>query len=78
MDPGESRLLIRDGAKVGMDQTADLGPYLLRVIWVLGGLSTALLGSRLFSKIWRRRTLWWDDYVLMAAWVSSIFRPFQV
>ncbi|KAK0638990.1 hypothetical protein B0T16DRAFT_338091 [Cercophora newfieldiana] len=47
-----------------------MGPYLLRVIWVLAGLSTTLLGLRLFSKLWRRRPLWWDDHVLVAAWIS--------
>ncbi|KAK5654249.1 hypothetical protein OQA88_7424 [Cercophora sp. LCS_1] len=50
--------------------TMDMGPYLLRVIWVLAGLSTLLLGLRLYSKLWRRRPLWWDDHVLVAAWLS--------
>ena len=77
MDPAYTRsTLRRDGAPLegegqgrGQGQVG-LGPYLLRVIWVLGGLSTVLLGLRIFSKLWRRRPLWWDDYVLIAAWVS--------
>jgi hypothetical protein len=66
-----------DDIDLGMDM--DMGSYLLRVIWVLGGLSTALLGLRLYSKIWRRRPLWCDDWVLVAAWVRfclSIFSLF--
>lgn len=73
MDPTYTRLMLRNGGQ--LEGQADLGPYLLRVIWVLGGLSTTLLGLRLFSKLWRRRPLWWDDHVLIAAWVSSLSRP---
>lgn len=54
------------------DGPADVGPYLVRVIWVLASLSGLLLGLRLYSKIWRRRSLWWDDYLLIAAWISLI------
>jgi len=61
---------------VNVDMDMDMGPYLLRVIWVLGALSTALLGLRLYSKLWRRRPLWWDDWVLVAAWVSFSFFVF--
>jgi len=76
MDPAYTRLTLRrDGAPLEADGEeqrqgqVNLGPYLLRVVWVLGGLSSALLGLRLFSKLWRKRPLWWDDYALIAAWV---------
>ena len=49
------------------------GPYLLRVVWALAALSTLLLGLRLYCKLSRRRRLWWDDYVLIAAWVALIY-----
>jgi hypothetical protein len=47
------------------------GPYLLRVVWALAALSTLLLGLRVYCKLSRCRRLWWDDYVLIAAWVSA-------
>ncbi|KAB5558098.1 hypothetical protein GE09DRAFT_1221231 [Coniochaeta sp. 2T2.1] len=50
----------------------DVGPYLLRVVWSLAGLSALFLGLRLYSKLWRRRSLWWDDCFLVAAWISLL------
>ncbi|KAH6623400.1 hypothetical protein F5144DRAFT_595577 [Chaetomium tenue] len=48
------------------------GPYLNRVIWSLAALSTVFLGLRVYSKILRRRQLWWDDYVLIASWTALV------
>jgi hypothetical protein len=46
------------------------GPYLLRVIWPLAALSTFFLGLRLYCKLSRRHRLFWDDYFLLASWVT--------
>lgn len=67
---GLTRLQV-SGSKAGTDGPEDVGPYLVRVIWVLAGLSGLFLGLRLYSKLWRGRPLWWDDHFLVAAWVSS-------
>lgn len=40
-------------------------------IWSLCAGTTALLGLRIWCKIHRRHGLWWDDYILIASWVSS-------
>jgi hypothetical protein len=58
-----------DGMEGCIEGPVDVGPYLLRVIWVLAALSGLFLGLRLYSKLWRHRPLWWDDYCLVAAWV---------
>lgn len=49
----------------------DLGPQLNFTIWLLTALSLGFLGLRLYCKFLRGRGLWWDDHVLIAAWVSS-------
>lgn len=59
-----------NGAEACIDGPEDVGPYLLRVIWALAGISGLFLALRLYSKLYRRRPLWWDDCFLVAAWVS--------
>ncbi|KAH8910231.1 hypothetical protein BR93DRAFT_468006 [Coniochaeta sp. PMI_546] len=61
-----------NGVEACIQGPADVGPYLLRVIWVLAGLSGLFLALRLYSKLWRRRPLWWDDCFLIAAWLSLL------
>ncbi|OIW34074.1 hypothetical protein CONLIGDRAFT_711873 [Coniochaeta ligniaria NRRL 30616] len=61
-----------NGVEACIEGPDDVGPYLLRVIWVLAALSGLFLGLRLYSKLWRRRPLWWDDYFLVAAWLSLV------
>jgi hypothetical protein len=34
-------------------------------------LSAAFLGLRIYCKFLRHRSLWWDDHILIAAWVSG-------
>ncbi|KAL2179181.1 uncharacterized protein P884DRAFT_276246 [Thermothelomyces heterothallicus CBS 202.75] len=51
----------------------NVGPYLLRVIWALAGLSTLFLGLRVYCKLSRRRRLWWDDNFLIAGWIALIY-----
>ena len=47
----------------------DLGPQLDFTIWLLTILALGFLGLRIYCKLWRSRRLWWDDYVLILAWV---------
>ena len=45
------------------------GPQLNALSAVLVILSGAFLFMRVFLKYSQRRGLWWDDYVLILAWV---------
>ncbi|KEZ40759.1 putative integral membrane protein [Scedosporium apiospermum] len=47
----------------------NFGPKLVTSIWVLIGLSAAFLALRLYCKFSRHRGTWWDDYLLIGAWV---------
>ena len=53
------------------DGQSNLGPHLNRVVWLLASFAGVFLGLRLYCKLWRRRQLWWDDYLLIASWVST-------
>jgi hypothetical protein len=55
-----------DTAQTGPE---NVGPHLNRIIWSLAALTTLFVGLRVYCKFLRRRQLWWDDYVLLAAWV---------
>ena len=46
------------------------GPELNVILWVLAGLSGGFLALRLYCKMRRGKGPWWDDWVLLAAWVS--------
>lgn len=39
-------------------------------IWTLFVAASAFLGLRLWCKVSRRAAIWWDDYMLIASWVS--------
>jgi hypothetical protein len=45
------------------------GPKLNAVIWVLTALSGFVLGLRIYCRV-SRRSFWFDDVFLIAAWVS--------
>lgn len=45
------------------------GARLNLTCWLLVGLSATFMSLRLYCKWLRRRKLWWDDYVLISAWV---------
>ena len=49
----------------------DTGSLLNFSIWALAGFSAAFLGLRVFGKLRRGRKLWWDDHILVAAWVRD-------
>lgn len=40
-------------------------------LWILFAASTVFLALRLWCKLTRRHGLWYDDYVLLTAYVSS-------
>ncbi len=44
-------------------------PQLNFTIWLLSGLSLGFLALRIYCKSLRGRGLWYDDYVLIVAWV---------
>jgi hypothetical protein len=47
------------------------GTRLNSVLWSLTGVSGVLLSLRIYSKLWSRKGLWWDDHFLIISWVSS-------
>ena len=44
---------------------------LLVALWVLLLPATILLALRLYLKLSRHRGIWWDDWILIGAWVCS-------
>ncbi|KAI0883008.1 uncharacterized protein GGS22DRAFT_169269 [Annulohypoxylon maeteangense] len=40
-------------------------------IWFMVGVSLLALALRLYCRLSRRRPLWWDDFVLVAAWTMA-------
>jgi len=46
------------------------GPTLLIVSWTLTACATVFLGLRIYCKLLSHRSTYWDDWVLLAAWVS--------
>jgi len=49
-----------------------MGPLMKIVCWALVAVSGLFLVLRLYCKFLKHRGLWWDDHVLVMAWVSSI------
>jgi hypothetical protein len=47
------------------------GNEILAVLWTLTTLSGVVLVLRIYCKMIRHRGMWWDDYVLVVAWVGS-------
>lgn len=47
------------------------GPMLIAVIWALSAMALVFLSLRIYCKFLRHSGLWWDDYVLIASWVSK-------
>lgn len=41
-------------------------------LWILFAASSVFLALRLWCKLTRRHGLWYDDYVLLAAYVSDL------
>jgi len=53
-----------------VQQNVDYGPQINFTIWLLTALSAAFLALRVYCKFLRHRGLWWDDYILIASWVT--------
>ncbi|EOA89242.1 hypothetical protein ACJQWK_09309 [Exserohilum turcicum] len=47
----------------------DHGPLIVAVTWALTALSGGFLGLRIYAKLSRKQGLWWDDHILLSAWV---------
>ena len=39
------------------------------IVWFLCGLAAVFVCLRLYCKSINKRSLWWDDYVLIGSWV---------
>ncbi|KAI1259792.1 hypothetical protein F5Y18DRAFT_432924 [Xylariaceae sp. FL1019] len=48
------------------------GVILNAVNWTLTILALLFLALRVYCKLARSRGLWWDDYLLIAAWISTL------
>ena len=46
-------------------------------IWSLTIASAIFLGLRVYCKLTRRRSLWWDDYFLILSWVGTVPNVFS-
>lgn len=47
----------------------DRGLAILLSHWLLTAAATIFLGLRVYCKTSSRKNLWWDDWILIAAWV---------
>jgi hypothetical protein len=45
---------------------------LLASIWPLVFVATVFLCLRIYCRLLKRRSLWWDDYILLASWVGAL------
>jgi hypothetical protein len=48
----------------------DRGPAMLAAHWGLTALATVFLALRVYCKRITGLSLWWDDWILIAAWVG--------
>jgi hypothetical protein len=49
-----------------------MGPTLLATIWTLIAISGIFLALRVYCRLSRARSLWWDDIILIASWVCIL------
>jgi hypothetical protein len=47
---------------------------LLASIWTLAFVATVFLCMRIYCRLLKARRLWWDDGILIAAWVRTTFQ----
>lgn len=64
----DSRAVRRDESD-SSDPVPNDGPFLNQAIWCLTAIPAMFLALRVYCKIWRKRSLWWDDYILIVSWV---------
>ncbi|PKS11250.1 hypothetical protein jhhlp_003011 [Lomentospora prolificans] len=56
-------------APSGAEAGEDLGSRTLIQVWTLASFAGLLMALRLYCKWLKHRGLWWDDYILIAAWI---------
>lgn len=57
------------GATEAMDSD-NKGPYMTAVLWSLTSVAGVFLALRIYCKKRRGTGLWWDDHLMVMAWVS--------
>jgi len=70
MSSSNNGTAIQDTAQLKKE---DYGPQLNGTIWFLTTVSALFMGLRLYAKGWRKRPFLWDDYFLVAGWVSTSY-----
>jgi hypothetical protein len=53
------------------DRKVDYGPRLNALLWLMVSVSALFLFTRLYLKKCQMRGLWWDDYILLGAWICQ-------
>jgi hypothetical protein len=56
----------------------DNGPVIAATTWSLTLLCGTFLGLRIYAKVSRKQSLWWDDHILIISWVSSPIISFNL
>ena len=67
-----SRLLTME-TTTSSDEDGRASSY-LGILWFLVVAPTVFLGLRIFTKLYRRCGLWWDDHILIASWVCVLIQ----
>ncbi|KAK4124425.1 hypothetical protein N657DRAFT_390811 [Parathielavia appendiculata] len=55
-----------------LSASTDFGPQINFTLWLLTALSATFLTLRVWCKSLRHRGLWWDDHLLIAAWLCLV------
>ncbi|KAI0121142.1 hypothetical protein BJ170DRAFT_146549 [Xylariales sp. AK1849] len=55
-----------------MSSTGDIGPRVDGITWTLTVISGLFLGTRLYVKVVHHRSIWFDDYFLLASWIFLV------
>lgn len=71
-DPGLALLLLQPDDTME-DAHETRAPRLLAATWSLTMASGVFLALRIYCKRRRSTGMWWDDHLMIAAWVSAIF-----
>ncbi|KAI7774040.1 integral membrane protein [Diaporthe eres] len=51
---------------------AGFGAYINAIGWLLLSLAGIVVGARIWAKVSARKGLWWDDYIVLAAWIMLL------
>lgn len=67
-----TKLAGRDTAEAAAPRVVpNYAPMLLWSIWTVTVVSAIFLSLRVYCKLTRHRSLWWDDHFLILSWVST-------